>query len=60
MTKTKRKDLILMVDVFCASIETGIMPQLGSPCHRLARRLVARSGWVPKRKRVRLAKGAVK
>lgn len=45
------KDLVLMVDVFCACIETGVYAQHGSPCHRKARALVDRSGYVPERKR---------
>ena len=47
--------LVLMVDVFAACIETGIMPTHGCPCHRLARQLVDASGKLkPKRKRRRL------
>ena len=48
-------DLVLMIDVFCACIETGTLPKHGSPCHRLARRLVKDSGRQPKRKRKRLS-----
>jgi hypothetical protein len=47
-------DMVLMVDVFVASIEAGIMPAYGSPCHRRARKLVEQSGMMPKRKRRRL------
>ena len=47
-------DLVLMVDVFCACIETGILPTHGSPCHRRARKLVDDSGMAPERKRRRL------
>ena len=47
-------DLLLMVDVFAACIETGVMPAHGSPCHRKARQLVEQSGQKPKRKRRRL------
>jgi hypothetical protein len=47
-------DMVLMVDVFAASIEAGIMPAFGSPCHRLARKLVEQSGMMPKRRRRRL------
>ena len=51
-----KDDLAFMVDVFAACIETGIMPTHGSPCHRLARKLVDESGMKPKRKRRRLPK----
>ena len=47
-------EFVLMVDVFAACIETGIMPTHGSPCHRKARQLVDKSGMKPKRKRRRL------
>ena len=47
-------ELVLMVDVFAACIETGVMPSHGSPCHRNARLLVDKSGIKPKRKRRRL------
>jgi hypothetical protein len=47
-------EMVLMVDVFCGCIETGIMPTHGSPCHRKARQLVEDSGIKPKRKRKRL------
>lgn len=47
-------DLVLMVDLFCACIETVVRPTHGSPCHRLARALVDKSGMKPKRKRRRL------
>ena len=47
--------LVLMVDTFCACIETGLRPAHGCPCHRLARQLVDASGKLkPKRKRRRL------
>lgn len=54
MNKTQFSDLVLMVDLFCASIETGVFPTHGSPCHRRARKLVDASGQKPKRKRRRL------
>lgn len=47
-------DIALMVDVFCACIETGILPQPMSPCHLRARKLVAESGFKFKRKRMRI------
>ena len=47
-------ELVLMVDVFCACIETGVFPKHGSPCHRRARWMVDASGQKPKRKRRRL------
>ena len=47
-------ELVLMVDVFCACIETGVFPKHGSPCHRRARWMVDVSGQKPKRKRRRL------
>jgi hypothetical protein len=54
-------DMVLMVDVFNTCIEAGIMPAVGSPCHRLARKLVEQSGMMPKRKRRRLpGKGSMK
>ena len=53
---TKRKDLILGVDVSCATTETRVMPAIGSPCHRMMQKLVAESGWIPKRKRMRMPK----
>jgi hypothetical protein len=48
------KELVLAVDVFAACIETGVWPTHGSPCHRMARRLVTDSGIPPQRKRRRL------
>jgi hypothetical protein len=52
--------MVLMIDVLCACIETRVYPVHGSPCHRMARRLVADSGMAPKRMRRRLpaVKGA--
>jgi hypothetical protein len=47
-------DLVLMVDTFCACIESHMIPCHGCPCHRLARKLVDASGMKPKRKRRRL------
>lgn len=47
-------DLVLLVDLFAACIETGIFPAHGSPCHRMARHAVNVSGIKPKRKRRRL------
>ena len=46
--------LVTMLDTLCACVETGIVPQFGSPCHRTMRVLVAESGCAPKRKRRRL------
>lgn len=50
------RDYILMIDVFCACIETGILPKPDSECHRKARELVDASGWRPKRKRSKIEK----
>ena len=52
--------MVLMIDALCACIETRVYPVHGSPCHRMARRLVADSGMAPKRMRRRLpaVKGA--
>jgi hypothetical protein len=47
----EKQELVLMVDVFCACIETGVLPLQNSPCHKLARKLVDKSGMKPKRKR---------
>jgi hypothetical protein len=52
--KPEYKELVLMLDVLCAAIETKILPAIGSPCHRLARKLVSDSGVRYKRKRLRL------
>ena len=52
------RELILMVDVFCACIETGVFPTHGSPCHRMARKLVESSGQKPRRKRRKLSSNA--
>jgi hypothetical protein len=49
------RELILMVDVFCACIETGLFPTHGSPCHRMARKLVESSGQKPRRRRRKLS-----
>jgi hypothetical protein len=61
-TQDEAKDdigkLVLMVDLFCAVIETGFLPTHGSPCHRMARALVESSGMKPKRKRRRLLNGS--
>jgi hypothetical protein len=51
-----KDDLVLMVDVFAACIESGTFPAHGSPCHRLMRKMVDESGMKPKRKRRRLPK----
>ena len=51
---TTKADLVLALDVFCACIETGILPAHGSEYHRKARELVRKSGCQPKRKRRRL------
>lgn len=48
-------DLVLMVDLFCASIETGVYPQPGSECHKMAREFVEASGQVPERERLPLS-----
>jgi hypothetical protein len=47
-------ELVLMVRMFCACIEIGMMPEKGSPCHRRALWMVDESGQKPKRKRRRL------
>jgi hypothetical protein len=47
-------EFVLAVDLFAACIETGVLPTHGSPCHRMARRLVKDSGIPPHRKRRRL------
>ena len=46
--------MALMVDIFCACIETKTLPAFGSECHRKARNLVAISGYNFKRRRKRL------
>ena len=51
-------DLVLLVDIFAACIETGILPTHGSPCHRKARQAVDDSGMKPQRKRRRLPPNA--
>ena len=48
----KLSDLVLMVDLFCASIETGVFPKPGSECHKMAREFVEASGQVPERERL--------
>ena len=50
------RELILMVDIFAASIEAGLLPTHGSPVHRMARKLVDESGIRPQRRRRRLPK----
>ena len=47
-------ELVLLVDIFAACIETNILPTHGSPCHRKARQAVNDSGMKPQRKRRRL------
>jgi hypothetical protein len=50
-----RDNLVIMVDLFCAIIETQIMPSVNSPLHHTARWLVDDyCGHKPKRKRTRL------
>jgi hypothetical protein len=48
------ENLALAVDLFCASIETGTLPGINSPCHHMARWLVDDSGMKTSRKRTRL------
>jgi len=48
------ENLALAVDLFCASIETGTLPSINSPCHHMARWLVDDSGMKTSRKRTRL------
>ena len=48
------ENLALAVDLFCASIETGTLPSIDSPCHHMARWLVDDSGMKIARKRTRL------
>ena len=52
----EKADLVLMVDLFCACIETCVFPSHGSACHRFARKLVDNSGFKPLRRRRRLPK----
>lgn len=47
-------ELSLMVDIFCACIETRTLPTHSSPCHHEARDMVRRSGFEFKRHRTRL------
>lgn len=47
-------NLVVMVDLLCALIETGIMPSINSPLHHTARWLVDDSGHKPSRRRTRL------
>ena len=49
-------DLCIMVDVFCACIETGVRPRPGSPCHKMALNLVKRCGYKTSRKVLALPK----
>ena len=49
-----RAELVVMVDIFCACIETRVLPSVSSKCHQWARELVELSGRMPVRKRVRL------
>jgi len=51
-------ELVLLVDIFAACIETNILPTFGSPCHRKARQAVDKSGMKPQRKRRRLPPNA--
>ena len=51
-------ELVLLVDIFAACIETNILPTHGSPCHRKARQAVNDSGMKPQRKRRRLPPNA--
>ncbi len=52
--KPTPENLALMVDIFCASIESGILPAVNSPVHHAARWLVDDSGHKHKRIRTRL------
>ena len=51
MTRQDQKAVVLMLDVLCGCIETGLMPTHGSPAHRLARKMVDKSGYKFTRKR---------
>lgn len=46
-----QKDIVLMLDVFCACIESKIIPAKNSPCHRKCRELINKSGIKFKRQR---------
>lgn len=46
-----QKDIVLMLDVFCACIESKIAPAKDSPCHRKCRELIDKSGIKFKRQR---------
>ena len=48
------REMALMVDIFCACIETGIFPKPLSRCHRKARDLVDRSGYRFERERMEM------
>ena len=52
--KPTAENLAIMVDIFCAIIETGILPSVNSPVHHTARWLVDDTGHKPKRIRSRL------
>ena len=59
MTDSKKiefEEYVLMVDVFCACIETKTLPAINSPCHLKAREFVDKSGFKFKRKRTPLPK----
>lgn len=58
--KPSYKDLVLMVDIFCAAIESGLFPIPGSLAHRMARYMVDKSGCKPRRKRMALSKPKAK
>ena len=54
VARPQYRDLVLFVDMFCASVESGMIPMIGSPCHRMMRNMVDESGCRPVRRRMRL------
>lgn len=54
MKKPTYQDLVLMVDILTACIETRVLPAIGSPMHRQAREFVEASGCAPARERLSL------
>ena len=48
------ENFVVMTDLLCACIESGLVPDINSPCHHMARWLVDDSGMKTSRKRTRL------
>lgn len=46
-----QKDIVLMLEVFCACIENKIIPAKDSPCYKTCRELIDKSGIKFKRER---------